>query len=151
MTLEQTLERPDNTSRRIVNGVLAGLAGGLVFGVLMAVLGMLAMIGNMVGMPSPVAGFMVHMMMSAGIGGAFGLLVAPLAKTQGSIVPLGIVYGLVWWVLGPLTMMPVMMGMGPTANWNMTAVVDALPSAMGHIIFGLVLGIVYRRLAQREG
>ena len=51
-------------------GVYGGLAGGLIFG---------AMMGMMVGFPSAVAGFAVHLMISALIGisfaGIFGRLV----------------------------------------------------------------------------
>ena len=43
--------------RNITLGVYGGLAGGVVFGALMAMMGMLPMIGMMVGVPSAVVGF----------------------------------------------------------------------------------------------
>jgi len=48
-----------------------------------------------------------------------------------------------WWVLGPLTLMPLFMGMGLGVNWNLVAATKMLPSLMGHLIFGGILGIVY--------
>ena len=59
----------------IKHGVYGGLAGGVVFGAMMAMMGMLPMIGNMVGSPSAWTGFFVHLMISATIGGSFAVLV----------------------------------------------------------------------------
>ena len=132
-----------NMRSRITRGVYGGLAGGAVFGTMMGVMGMLPMIGSMVGTPSPIAGFVVHMAISAGIGAAFGigLDVTGLRASAG----LGLAYGLVWWVLGPLTLMPLFMGMGLGVNWTVAAMSQALPSLVGHLVFGTVLGVVARR------
>ncbi|MBC8424136.1 hypothetical protein H8E07_08440 [bacterium] len=48
--------------------------------------------------------------------------------------------------------MPMFMGMGLGVNWNADATVSMLPSLMGHMIFGAVLGFVYARtsLSGRE-
>ncbi len=132
-------------AKRIKHGLVGGLAGGAVFGVMMAMMGMLPMIGKMVGVPNAVVGFLVHMVISAGIGGSFGVLVGPLFTGRGSGLVSGAIYGMVWWVLGPLTLMPLMMGMGLGVNWTLGAAQAMLPSLMGHVIFGLVLGLVYSR------
>ena len=133
-----------NMRSRITHGVYGGLAGGAVFGTMMGVMGMLPMIGSMVGTPSPIAGVVVHMAISAGIGAAFGigLDVIGLRASAG----LGLAYGLVWWVLGPLTLMPLFMGMGLGVNWTVAAMSQALPSLVGHLVFGTLLGVVSRRL-----
>ncbi|MEP7383431.1 MAG: hypothetical protein ABI910_17230 [Gemmatimonadota bacterium] len=49
-------------------------------------------------------------------------------------------------MIGPLTMMPLMMGMGLRSSWTGSAVVAAMPSLMGHLIFGAITGFVYDRL-----
>ena len=58
----------------------------------------------------------------------------------------GLAYGFVWWILGPLTLMPFFMGMGLGVNWNLAAMGQAMPSLVGHLIFGAVLGGTYRWL-----
>jgi hypothetical protein len=103
------------------------------------------MIGKMVGYPNAVVGFLVHMVISAGIGGSFGLLLGSAVTGRISGLFTGMAYGAVWWFLGPLTLMPFFMGMGLGVNWNLTAATNMLPSLMGHAIFGLVLGLVYSR------
>jgi hypothetical protein len=45
--------------------------------------------------------------------------------------------------------MPLMMGMGLGVNWNAGAVMQAMPSLMGHLVFGGILGWTYARLATR--
>lgn len=58
-------------TKKLIAGVAAGLAGGLVFGMMMAKMGMLPMIGKMVGSPTVAAGWLVHLGISASIGGSF--------------------------------------------------------------------------------
>ena len=133
------------TFTSIRHGVYGGLAGGVVFGAMMGMMGMLSMIGNMMGLPSAWAGFVVHMMISAIIGGTFALLVHWTGWRAG--IGSGLAYGTLWWVLGPLTLMPLMMGMGFGVNWNAGAIVQAMPSLVGHLVFGGILGWTYARLA----
>ena len=133
----------------IKHGVYGGLAGGVVFGALMAMMGMLPMIGNMVGIPSAWVGFVVHMIISATIGGTYAAL-STVGGYRGGVGP-GLAYGFTWWILGPLTLMPFLMGMGLGVNWNVTAAGQALPSLVGHLIFGAILGVTYHRLQGRTG
>ena len=133
------------TLTHIKHGVYGGLAGGVVFGAMMGMMGMLSMIGNMVGIPSVWGGFVVHLTISAMIGGTFGLIVHWTGVRAG--VGAGLAYGSLWWVLGPLTLMPLMMGLGLGVNWNLGAIMQAMPSLMGHLVFGGILGWTYARLA----
>ncbi|WP_434812390.1 hypothetical protein [Microbacterium sp. bgisy189] len=124
--------------QRVLAGVVGGVAGGLVFGMLMAVMGMLPMIAMMVGSDVAAVGFGIHMMISIIIGLGLTVLFGNLLLTgylRGLIV--GMVYGAIWWVLGPLVIMPMMMGM-PLFTIDSTA----LFSLMGHVIYGGILGVV---------
>jgi uncharacterized membrane protein YagU involved in acid resistance len=58
---------------------------------------------------------------------------------------LGLGYGVVWWVLGALIIMPAQLGM-PVFMFNATA----WQSLMGHLIYGLALGLVFAGLARRQ-
>ena len=136
------------TATSIKYGVYGGLTGGAVFGVMMAMMGMLPMIGQMVGSSSSVVGFGVHMVNSAIIGAAFALVLGGLVAGVGSGVGYGLAYGAIWWLLGPLTLMPLFMGMGFGVNWNLGAATSLMPSLMGHLIYGAILGSTYARLAR---
>ncbi len=130
-------------SRDLKLGIIGGLVGGAVFGMMMAKMGVLPMIGKMVGQPSSSVGFLVHMVISGAIGGSFGLFFGRLARGIGSGAISGFLYGGIWWLLGPLTLMPLFLGMGLGVNWNVPAAEKMLSSLMGHAIFGVVLGISY--------
>ena len=87
------------------------LQAGAVFGVMMAMMGMLPMIGQMVGSSSSVVGFVIHMVNSAVIGAAFAVVFGGVVAGTGSGGGYGLGYGVIWWLLGPLTLMPLFLGM----------------------------------------
>lgn len=127
-------------------GAIAGLAGGLVFGMMMAMMGMLPMIGMMVGQESAVIGFIIHMGISAFIGVVYGVVISRFANDSKTAAVGGMVNGIVWWVLGALIMMPLMLGM--------TDMVFAIGqtqwmSLLGHIIYGLITAFVFMYLVKR--
>ena len=98
--------------QRIIGGVVGGLAGSLAFGALMGMMGMLLMVASVVGSQSPVVGFLYHMFNSVIIGADFGLVFGGLSRTYGQGAGWGLLYGAIWWVLGPMILMPLMLGMG---------------------------------------
>ncbi len=136
-------------ARNIRVGAYGGIAGGVVFGLMMAQMGMLPMIGKMVGHPSAVTGFLVHLVISAGIGGSFAALFHSVVQSRTAGLGYGLTYGATWWFLGPLTLMPLMMGMGLGVNWNAAGASQMLPSLFGHLVYGAVLGLTYTRLRGR--
>ncbi|MCH8561389.1 hypothetical protein [Nesterenkonia sp. DZ6] len=128
---------PTTTMRhKISAGAIGGIIGGLVFGAFMAMMDMLPMIAMMVGSTSAGVGLVVHLVISILIGLGLTSLLSGALSSYGRGAILGLLYGGLWWVLGPLLIMPLMMGMP-------VFVVDAagLWSLMGHLIYGLVLGL----------
>ena len=138
------------STRELKWGAYGGIAGGLIFGGMMGVMGMLPMIGSMVGQPTAAVGFVVHMVNSVIIGAGFALVLGRFVSGTRSGVGLGLAYGGAWWFLGPLTLMPLFMGMGFGVNWNATAAAAMLPSLVGHLMFGGILGVTYTWLRRRD-
>ena len=99
------------STRELKWGTYGGLAGGMIFGGMMGMMGMLPMIGSMVGQPSAAVGFAVHIVNSAIIGAIFAIVLGRFVNGTGSGLGAGLAYGGAWWVLGPLTLMPLFMGM----------------------------------------
>lgn len=129
---------------RLLAGVVGGLAGGLLFGVLMQMMGMISMVAMLVGTEAAAVGWLVHLAISAFIGATFALIFAPVAKRVVSALFLGMGYGVVWWVLGGLVLMPARLGM-PVFQFGAAA----WQSLMGHLIYGLLLGLVYALVLPR--
>ncbi|WP_199039896.1 hypothetical protein [Glycomyces salinus] len=122
---------------RAMPGIVGGLIGGIAFGVLMQVEGMLPMVAALIDQSAVGVGWVVHLVISAGLGLGYAIITGPLVKGVGSGLVTGAVWGVIWWVLGALILMPTFLGMG-----EMVFVVEAMQwkSLMGHLIFGLVLG-----------
>lgn len=131
--------------KQIKNGVLASLAGGAVMGMLMQMMGMIPMIAMLAGSQSVVVGWIVHLAISALFGVVYPVLFAKMQNQWGA----GLIYGFIWYLLGPLTLMPLFMGMG--VQWNIAAISGSMFSFMGHLIYGLVLGLVFRLVERQAG
>lgn len=131
--------------QRILVGALGGIAGGLVFGAMMATMGMLPMLAGMVGSTSPWVGFGIHMMISVFFGVVFTAVGARWLRRWGMGLVASVIYGIVLWVLGPLVVMPMMMG---APLFAVTA--GSMMSLMGHVIYALALGAVAVTMLRRR-
>ena len=116
-------------------GGLAGLGGGLVFGLMMGMMGMLPMIANMAGSSSAVLGFILHMGISAFIGTTYGIVASRLPSWTTVHFNAGVANGIAWWVLGALILMPLMLGM---SEMIFAIGPPQVLSLVGHLIYGLV-------------
>ena len=77
------------------------------------------------------------------IGGIVGGLVfGAFSRNFGQGAVLGLVYGAIWWVLGPLILMPLLLGMGGP-QFGMALSPPMLVSLVGHLVYGLLTGLVY--------
>ena len=131
---------------RLVAGIAGGLVGGVMFGILMQMMDMIPMVAMLVGSESLAVGWLVHLFNSALFGAIYAVLFGPWADRIGPGIGLGMVYGVIWWVLGALLIMPAWLGM-PVFQFNAMA----WQSLMGHLIYGLLLGVVYALVRPRLG
>lgn len=127
-------------------GIVAGLGGGIVFGMLMAMMGMLPMVAGLVRSENAMVGFGVHLAISAFIGAVYGLIASRFAAGGLSAILVGAVYGVIWWVLGALIAMPLLLGMT-----QMIFVINQPQwlSLMGHMIYGVVTALLFVPLSKR--
>jgi uncharacterized membrane protein YagU involved in acid resistance len=120
---------------------MAGFIGGLVFGASMAVFGTLSTVASIVHTTSVVAGFAVHMIFAIVIGAGFGVFAVRQRIRIGEMMFWGLIYGAFWWFLGPQTLLPLFRGL-PVA-WDLAGARTLLPSLIGHLIYGLVVAVVF--------
>jgi hypothetical protein len=135
----------------IGSGIVAGLLGGIVFGVMMQMMNaptpeggqmpMMAMVAMVIGSSNVIVGWLYHLFNSAVIGAIFGWLLGARAQSFVAGFGWGAAYGFVWWVLGALILMPVFLGMPPFAPVQMEPMQPvAMGSLVGHLIYGIILG-----------
>jgi hypothetical protein len=144
---------------RIAASIVAGVMAGLVFGITMHMMTaptpeggrmpVIAMVGQILGSPSVAVGWLYHLFNSAIIGAIYGWLLGRRARAYGSGFAWGATYGFVWWILGGLVLMPMMLGMpafAPLMVPDMRMV--AMGSLVGHLIYGLILGGLFVALTR---
>jgi len=147
---------------RIGAGALAGLAGGVVWGVLLSLMqtltlvggdvdvSMMSQIGRAVRSESLLVAWGVHLLISVALGVLFGVVAGRWADRQDTGAASGLAFGLLVWVFGWQVAMPLLLGepvFGFVRELRYTPF--AVGSLMGHIIYGAVLGGGVGLLRQR--
>lgn len=147
--IRRDIESPaTQTLQSLVWGAIASLAGGLLFSIVMIETGVLPRIAALVGGSSPELGFVVHLVISTLIGMAYGVLFKYEAPDVGSSIAWGMLYGLAWWFIGPLTLMPILLG--GSVLWTVQAANLLLPSLIGHLVYGAVTASICFYLERRH-
>lgn len=129
-------------------GAAAGLVGGILFGVILLSAGALGKMGMLLGFDSLWAGMLVNLLVSVVIGASFGLLFQNEVNNFGSGILWGMVYGLIWWFVGPLTLLPILLT--GTFSWTTNAANLALANLIGHLLYGAGTAIVFMLLERRH-
>ncbi len=137
---------------KAIAGLIAGLIAGVVFGIMMQIMKaptpdggevpMMAMVAKVVRSDSLLVGWLYHLFNSALFGAIFGGLFGDRVRASvGQGLIWGGLYGVLWWVLGGLILMPILLGMPAFAPLQMPPMRPvAMGSLAGHILFGLILG-----------
>ncbi len=139
---------PHSWARRGRDGMAAGLAGllaGLAFVAAMdaqrADVGTDGLLGVALGQ----GGVLLHVLLSPLAGFGFALVVRYTPGGHAAAISTGVLYGLLAWIVGPLTLGPLWQGAHP--QWSVGAAEAAFPSLVGHLIFGALTGLGYALLA----
>ncbi len=130
--------------RYVVNGVIGGVIGGILFGLFMQMMGMIGMIASMVGSESLVVGWIVHLIISVIFGITFGLLHLVVSN----IWVLAALFGISIWIVGPLVVMPLVMGMGTNLANAFTP--DQLMNLVTHLFFSFIVAIVFKLRTEKQ-
>jgi len=132
---------PVSLPRAIVGGALAGWAGGLVFGRWMEQVNFYQVIAGLLGSSSNMLGSALHYLFSALIGVIFGVLFQRDLRGYGSSMAWGMAYGILWWFLGPMTMLPLCLGQ--PLDWSYIHASAEFAPLIGNIVTGLTIGLLY--------
>jgi hypothetical protein len=129
-------------------GAIASLAGGLLFSLLLLSAGYLPKLAALAGGSSATLGFVVNMVGSAAIGITYGLLFRREAPNAASGICWGLLYGVIWWFAGPLTLLPLILT--GSCDWRVEAATALLPSLVGHMLYGAATAGVFFLLERRH-
>jgi len=129
-------------------GQLAGIAGGVLFTLVTIQAGMLRGTARLLGMQSAGAGFVIHLIVAMIIGSSYGVLFERRETRLGSSVAWGLSYGFFWWLLGSLTLFPAFLRL--PVDWSNAAVSAGYVSLVGHLLYGMTLGVLFQVLSSRR-
>jgi uncharacterized membrane protein YagU involved in acid resistance len=152
--LSEDIERPRSEGpgtsalRGLARGAAAGSVGGAIFTFVMLQIGFLPDVASLVGSSSPGTGLLVHFVIATLIGMSYGLLFRRQSFDLTSALGWGLTYGFIWWILGALTLMPVILGSIP--QWTATDAALAFPALVGHLGYGAGLGLMFYLLEARD-
>ena len=133
--------------RALGRGAVGGLLGGLIFTVVMVRIGFLPTVARLIGSVSPFTGFVTHLVIADLIGASYGLLFRRQSYDLGSALGWGVSYGFFWWILGPLTLLPMLLGAAP--RWAPEVAAGLSASLIGHLAYGAALGVGFHLLEAR--
>ena len=133
--------------RSLLMGQAGGILGGLLFTYVMAGIGALPDVANLVGSRSLAVGFLLHLIIATVIGSTYGLLFKREAYSYGAGMSWGVLYGLLWWLLGPLTLFPALLRQ--PVDWSSASATANYAPLIGHLLYGLGMGLFHQYLARR--
>jgi uncharacterized membrane protein YagU involved in acid resistance len=143
---------PEGPGARVVyslgQGAVGSIGGGLLFSIVLLMIGALPKVATLVGSSSVIIGFLINMVISTAIGMSYGVLFRYEAPDFGSGVAWGLVYGLIWWFIGPMTLMPILAG--ERFSWTTGTADMLLPALIGHLIYGAATAIFFLLLERQH-
>lgn len=134
--------------RALGAGTAAGLAGGALFTLVLLQVDGLPKIAALAGFGSSLAGLAVHLLIAVLIGASFAVLFRREIVDGASALAWGVCYGVAWWFIGNLTLLPWLLG--EPAQWTAAELGEGFPSLVGHVLYGAGLGLVLGVLRLRS-
>ena len=123
--------------RDIIAGALAGLLAGVVSGSA----GAAADVDGMLDLDLSATGLVLHVLVSVAAGAVFGAVFRYQPGGYAATISNGLLFSLLLWAIGPLTLMPLFMGETPT--WSADAAYAAFPTLIDHLLYGGILGFFF--------
>jgi len=127
--------------RALLVGGMSGMVGGWAFGKWMAQVGFFPLIAGLVGSHSRMVGMTLHFAFATLIGSSLAVLFQRDLRGFGSNMGWGMAYGILWWFLGPLLILP--LWSGRPLDWSWEHAATLFGSLVGHAIYGVIAGLVY--------
>lgn len=128
-------------------GAIAGLVGGAVSGPVMVATGVISKLAGLENDISLLPALGLHLLVSVCIGMTYGLLFREEGLSIGRGISWGWVFGLIWWYVGPMTLLPLLRT--GEADWRPEAAAALLPSLIAHLVFGAATALTFLLLERR--
>lgn len=138
---------PVSLRRDMAAGAVAGFIGGLLFWWALHAQSMTPTVPGLLGLTVSGWDLALHLLVAIPLGASFGAILRYQARGHAAAVSTGALYGLLWWIAGPMTLGALLGGRGPT--WSLDEAAAAFPSLIGHLLYGGLTGIGFHILVAR--
>ena len=125
----------------LVAGAAAGLTGGLFLAWTTQAQSNMPLAAALGGLHPESGGIALHLIASTLMGAGFAALFRYQPQRYAAMISGGMLYGLLWWIVGPLTLGPLFKGTGPT--WSLAQAAAAFPSLIALLLYGGTTGISF--------
>jgi hypothetical protein len=129
-------------------GAFAGLSGGVNAAPILVSTGVVSRIAGADGRLSLPHALALHLVVSAAIGVIYAFLFRREGLSAGRGLSWGLVFGVIWWYVGPMTLLP-LLRTGET-DWRPAAASALLPSLVGHLVYGAVAALAFVSLERKH-
>jgi NADH:ubiquinone reductase (H+-translocating) len=126
-------------------GAVAGLVAGVVLVASLSVQGRMSMAAGLAGLAAPHAALVVQLGIAILLGAGFGGIFRQQTGNYASALTGGLLYGLLWWIVGPLTLTPLTHRAIPT--WSLADAAAGFPALIAHLLYGGALGVTFYLLS----
>lgn len=123
----------------VVVGAISGLTAGLVLGGVMIVDG--ADTPALLPAGSSAVLILAHFAAAVAIGAGFGRVFRYQPRGYAALISSGLMVGLLWWIVGPLTLVPLLRGNLPT--WSLEEATAVFPNLIAALLYGSLTGLFY--------
>ena len=130
-------------TQAVIVGGLGGVVGSWVFARGVEAAEFFPLVARLMGSNAMTLGRLLHYTIGITIGISFGLLFSRDMQGVGSSLVWGLDYGLVWWIIGPMTLLPILLGSETRPDWSLHAAQANVPSLVAHMLYGAIVGLFF--------
>ena len=125
--------------RNSAAGAASGLVGGLIFWWALQAQDMAGNVSGLLGISVSPEWVVLHLVAAVLLGAVFAAVVGYQPGGHASTISTGALYGLLLWIVGPITLGVVYEGDDP--GWSLFEAGNAFPSLIGHLLYGGLTGL----------
>lgn len=136
---------PSNPVARTGAGIVGGLAGGIVLGGILQVMGEVKPIGKLAGSSTTSGSWLVLLTICLVAGALYGGLFGAWVSRQ--LIPaigIGVIYGGLWWVVLSLLVLPLVNG------GRLFDIDGSMVELIGYAAFGVITGVIYAKFGPKR-
>ena len=118
-----------------------GTAAGLLAGIVSGSAGAASEVDGMLDLDLSATGLVLHLIISTVAGAVFGAVFRHQPGGYAATISNGLLFSMLLWAIGPLTLMPLLMGDAPT--WSAGEAYVAFGTLIDHLLYGGSLGFLF--------